>query len=230
MADPDDVKRVLAGDKDLKEADLSGSDLRGARLLTVNLSGANLKGANLKGANLSDSNLSCADLSDARLIDANMSHADLNGANLTGAILTYALLSYADLGEADLSWADLNGVDLSGVDLSGADLRRAELSGTGIVRAYSTYEFTRYPDGRISYGCCTYSRDEWLERLPAIARVHIPYSPERSAKLVREMRALIAWSDCASTVKSEDQQKPLESLSTEELRAELERREEDNHG
>ena len=100
---PQDLKRALAGDKNLERADLSGADLIKADLTGADLIKANLSGANLTGAGLSR----------ARLIRADLPRAVLRGANLTRANLLDANLTYADLTGADLTGADLTDANLS---------------------------------------------------------------------------------------------------------------------
>ena len=156
MANPNDLKRALYGDKDLHYADLSGANLIDAKLSRADLVGADLKdaklsGADLDGAYLNHAELIGADLShttltgarlrdayltgayliDAKLIDANfsdanLSKADLRGADFWGAILTNAILKDAGLEGAKLDDADLTGADLTGAKLKGADLTGAK--------------------------------------------------------------------------------------------------------
>ena len=85
MANPQDIVRARAGDKNLRGADLFGADLRGADLRDADLTGANLRYAVLVGASLINATLTGADLS----------HAFLTGAELTGAELTGAVGYYA---------------------------------------------------------------------------------------------------------------------------------------
>ena len=95
MANPKDLERALAGDKnlegaDLTRADLNGADLKGAKLKSASLFGARLKGADLRGADLTDTDLRGADLRGAILIKANLYRAFVEFARLKGADLTDA--------------------------------------------------------------------------------------------------------------------------------------------
>ena len=140
MANLNDVRRALAGDKslsgaDLSGADLSGADLSGADLWAANLMGASLQRASLSGANLISASLQRADLSGATLTKADLSGAELSGATLTKATLTKATLSGADLSGTNLSWNDLSGTNLSGTNLSGTNLSGTNLSGTNLYQA-----------------------------------------------------------------------------------------------
>ena len=85
MANPQDIVRARAGDKNLRGADLFGANLTGADLTGADLTGANLRYAVLVGASLINAILTGADLS----------HAFLTGAELTGAELTGAVGYYA---------------------------------------------------------------------------------------------------------------------------------------
>ena len=111
MAKEYDVKRALAGDKNLIAADLTGADLRYAKLSNSFLAYAKLQGADLRRADLRESNLDSADLTGADLRHARLRHARLQGANLTGANLKGANLPFADLTDADLT--DAEGIPLS---------------------------------------------------------------------------------------------------------------------
>ena len=89
MANPNDLERALAGDKNLRGADLRGADLREAKLLGADLSDADLKDANLTEANLTEADLRGADLRNADLSDANLSGAKLSRfeiLNIRGAL------------------------------------------------------------------------------------------------------------------------------------------------
>ena len=119
MAKEYDVKRALAGDKNLIAADLTGADLRYAKLSNSFLAYAKLQGADLRRADLRESNLDSADLTGADLRHARLRHARLQGANLTGANLKGANLPFADLTDADLTDADLT--DAEGIPLSISD-------------------------------------------------------------------------------------------------------------
>ena len=70
MANPKDLERALAGDKNLRGADLKGADLKGADLTDVN-------GI---GADFTDADLTNADFSGADLIKAVFTNADLTNA------------------------------------------------------------------------------------------------------------------------------------------------------
>jgi hypothetical protein len=109
MANPNDVKRALDGDLDLRGADLTGADLRRVDLRGADLSEAILKGAKLMGAKLMGAKLILADLERANLSGADLTNADLSGASLKGVAL---ILVY----------------DLEGANITGADLTNAELS------------------------------------------------------------------------------------------------------
>ena len=140
MANASDVKRALAGDRNLRGADLSGADLSGA-----DLSGADLSGADLSGANLSGANLIVAEMDRAVFEGANMRRARMDGAYLTGADLTDTRLQFASMTDATLTdatltdaWmreAKLDGAGLIGADLLRADLTRASLRGAYLTNA-----------------------------------------------------------------------------------------------
>ena len=91
MANPNDVKRALAGDKNLQRADLTGANLR-----NKDLSDVDFRKADLRKADLSKSTLSRADLRDAKLTGAK-----IRGCKFYG--------NYEELG-----YWNLNGVDLQG--------------------------------------------------------------------------------------------------------------------
>jgi uncharacterized protein YjbI with pentapeptide repeats len=140
MANSDDVKRALAGDKNLtgadlkgtkslKGADLEGADLTGADLRHSSLQAARFRGAKLKRAQLRGSILSDAKLTNADLEGADLTHAFLRRADLTGATFHLAKLEGADFKRADLIGAKLKGADFTNADLSGADFTNADLSG-----------------------------------------------------------------------------------------------------
>jgi hypothetical protein len=116
MANSNDVKRALAGDrklfnanlrgtKSLKGANLSGADLRWADLRYSSLRGTRFRGASLKRAKLRASNLI-----DAKITNADLSYADLSGAFLERADLTRSNLYNANLTDADLT--DAKGIPL----------------------------------------------------------------------------------------------------------------------
>lgn len=89
-ANPGDVTRALAGDR--------------------NLTGANLAGANLTSSNLTNANLTVANVTSATFTGANLNYADLTSATLTGAIFTGANLGGAILTgvhcDATTRWPD----------------------------------------------------------------------------------------------------------------------------
>jgi uncharacterized protein YjbI with pentapeptide repeats len=138
MAKASDVKRALAGDKNLREADLSGADLSEADLIGADLSHASLTGANLRGASLTGASLTGASLRGASLTGADLYDANLTEANLYGADLSDANLYDANLTEANLTGADLRGADLRGANLYDADLYDAELSSADLTGANLT--------------------------------------------------------------------------------------------
>ena len=165
MAKEDDLRRALAGEKNLRLADLAGAslieadlthanltranlaganlleaDLRGpvlieANLNKTNLRGANLTRANLRGAHLVEADLRGANLSEASLWGADLTRANLTRANLSGANLTRARLQGADLTEAYLPHSNLSESTLNGADLTKADLSEASLWGARLVEA-----------------------------------------------------------------------------------------------
>jgi uncharacterized protein YjbI with pentapeptide repeats len=180
------LSRYASGERDFRGANLSCADLRGATLRDANLRGAHLscadlRDATLRGADLRGANLSCADLSCANLRGANLRGANLRGADLRGA---------------DLSCADLSYADLSYADLRGATLRGADLSKTGIVRLYTSYEATIYPDGRIAYGCEIHSIDEWKDKLDDLCEKH---EPSRSQEFKAEITVILALAAVKTT-------------------------------
>jgi len=72
MARPNDLKKALSGDKnlrgaDLREADLRGADLRGADLTDADLPYSELEDADFRGAILKGTNFFGADLEEAKL-------------------------------------------------------------------------------------------------------------------------------------------------------------------
>jgi len=150
-----------------KQIKLQGTDLRRADLRGADLSGAGLRKAYLRGADLSGANLCRADLR----------RADLSGAYLSGANLREA--------------------DLSGADLSEADLRSTLLNHTGIVRIFTSYECTIYPDGRISYGCETHTKEAWEQILKEVCDQH---EPNRSDAFQKEIKAILALAEVRTTL------------------------------
>ena len=151
MANANDVKRALAGDRNLSGADLSGADLSGADLSGADLSGANLDDADLTGANLTGAVLTSAsfrraEMSAVSMVGAAMTLANLDGANLYHADLTDAVMSYASLEgatirEADLPRASMRDAEVSGADFSGSNMERvvmtsANASGADMSRTY----------------------------------------------------------------------------------------------
>lgn len=77
MANPEDVKRAKAGDKNLQEADFSWADMSNIDLSGANLHKANLHGARFSGALLVNVNLAEADLTDADLTEAKLAEVNL---------------------------------------------------------------------------------------------------------------------------------------------------------
>lgn len=105
---PLDLRKLRAGEANLRglvlsEADLSGAELAGAVLAGARLDGARLRQTTLIGTDLSNADLRGADLTGARLATADLTSADLRGAIMTGAHLTGAILDGADLRGADLA-------------------------------------------------------------------------------------------------------------------------------
>ena len=157
MAKASDVKRALAGDRNL-----SGADLSGAYLSRANLSGANLSGANLSGASLSDANLSGADLSGADLTEANLSYAKLSGADLSGANLTAAKLTAAKLTAAKLTAAKLIAAEMDRAVFDGANMRKAQMDGAYLIGADLTntrLKFASMTDATLTDATLT---DAWM--------------------------------------------------------------------
>ncbi len=146
MANANDVKRALVGDKNLREADLSGADLSGIDLTSANLDDADLTGANLTGAVLTSANFSRAEMSAVSLVGASMTLANLSGANLYHADLSDAVMSYSSLEgatirEADLPRASMRDARLIDADFSGSNMERvvmtgANASGADMSRTY----------------------------------------------------------------------------------------------
>ena len=130
MADRDDVRRALAGDRDLSGADLSRADLSGA-----DLSGADLRDANLRDANLRDANLRDAKFRGADLTGADLSRADLSGADLAHAKFVDAKLIRSTLAGAYFNRTYFTGADLSEVNLREAALRGGSFRGTRFINA-----------------------------------------------------------------------------------------------
>jgi len=126
MANANDVKRALAGDKNLSGADLSGADL----------SGADLSGADLNGANLKESRLIDADLRGASLSGAEMDLAVCDGADMRRAVMVGTYLTDADLTDAKLRYANMSEAILVRAKLKGARMRDSNLQGASLVNAY----------------------------------------------------------------------------------------------
>lgn len=81
---PQDLTRLLNGDKNMVKAKLEGANLKGKDLSGVNFTKADLEEADLSGANLSNANFSDADLE-----EANLKGAKIQGANFKGAELEF---------------------------------------------------------------------------------------------------------------------------------------------
>jgi uncharacterized protein YjbI with pentapeptide repeats len=138
------VRKVKAGEKnlkgaflyrvDLKDADLKDADLQGADMTRAYLRGANLRGANLSGANLIEAYLSGANLSGANLLRAYLKEANLFEAKLIKANLKEANLQDANLGEADLSEADLKDTELGGVSLRTTKVTGEQLAVARLIK------------------------------------------------------------------------------------------------
>lgn len=142
MADPEQVKRLLAGVEEwnrwrigsvqpirLANADLSGACLRGANLEDADLSGATLMDADLSldlvpvrhsNARVHRTNLRGATLYGANLLKANLLGAELSGANLVRALLLFTNLAWARLLDADLTDALLQSTVFGGTEMNGA--------------------------------------------------------------------------------------------------------------
>ena len=113
MANPNDLKIALAGDKNLIAADLILADLRNADLTDADLTDADLRNSILTNADLTDAVLMNADLARADLTNAKLNGADLEDADFTDAILRDADLTDAILRDAKLEGADFTGAKLS---------------------------------------------------------------------------------------------------------------------
>jgi len=144
MANPEHIKIVKAGPKevekwyksqplhagfDLTNADLRKVNMAGMKLYRANLSRANLKGANLAGSLLMAAYLQEAYLQEAILEKANAARADFVGAWLDKANLRNTYLDSVTFGNANLVEADLTNANIRDAKFIYADLRNAILDG-----------------------------------------------------------------------------------------------------
>ncbi len=148
----EEVKKILAGTKDLSGVDFTvlvkdlnrtkftGANLRGAKFdgLTIDYSdfrGADLSGASLRGASLDDSDFTGAilhnsDLSNAHLCPITLTRADLRNADLSGVSVFHGDASGANLEGVNFEGATLSNLNLAGANVSGANFRNVEFAGS----------------------------------------------------------------------------------------------------
>lgn len=82
---PQDLAKLLNGDKNLAGAKLEGANLKGKKLIGVNFTKADLE----------EADLSCTDLSNANFQGADLEEANLKGAKITGANFKGTELEFA---------------------------------------------------------------------------------------------------------------------------------------
>lgn len=102
---PEDLNKLLSGDKNMFGAKLESANLKCQNLSGVNFKKADLDKANLSGANLSNTIFYGAGLEEANLQNANLSNANLQNADLEEANLRGANIKGANFKDAELEFA-----------------------------------------------------------------------------------------------------------------------------
>jgi hypothetical protein len=163
VADPEDSKRLAAGEKDQVRADLSGVDVSGRNLagfdferaqlngvvgVKTNFSGCNFRGANLFGMNGTEAEFQNA-LFPSLLLRVTFERANLRGASLQECGIREGNFKGADIRGASFANASIESTDFSDVMLDDS----TDFNGAYVPRSFAAQEIFKgysYERGRLN--------------------------------------------------------------------------------
>jgi len=156
MADDEDIKAVMAGDKDLARRDLrdydfsgvdfSEADLTGAHIERTNFTNANLAGATLNKANTLGMKMEGATLTSVKADSSVFVNVSFKNSRFSGSIFDRSHFSRAIFSGADLRNASFRNVHFNdGTDFEGALVDETTIfDGAHIIRPIARQEAFRF--------------------------------------------------------------------------------------
>jgi Pentapeptide repeats (8 copies) len=162
LADPEDLKRLLAGEKDqvradLSEVDVSGRNLAGFDFQWAQLVGAvgvktNFSGCNFRRANLFGLNGTAADFQNASF-PSMLTRVNFEQANLRGASLKECAIRETNFKGADIRGTSFADASIESTDFSDAVVDDStDFSGAYVARSFAAQEIFKgysYEQGRL---------------------------------------------------------------------------------